>query len=102
MAKEKGKAVPRKEAEVTEQLVSGRRQGGVAQPGSENVSFLVDHIVTKKDHWLIFELGGASLSKLLVEIKGEFYRGERVYRARKKEFYLRVMQDQRLLRVFIR
>ena len=33
----------------------------------------------KGDLWLIFEVCGKPLSKALFEVKGEFYRGERIY-----------------------
>jgi hypothetical protein len=29
--------------------------------------------------WLVFEIGGHSLSKSLYDLKGEFFKGERVY-----------------------
>jgi hypothetical protein len=34
----------------------------------------------RKDLWIAFKLGGCSLGKKMFEIKGEFCRGERVYR----------------------
>ena len=33
----------------------------------------------RNDLWLIFEVCGKPLSKSLFEVKGEFYRGERIY-----------------------
>lgn len=36
-------------------------------------------IQDSKDIWVFYEVGGSSLSKLLFEMKGEFYNGERVY-----------------------
>lgn len=35
--------------------------------------------MTSKDQWLVFELGGSTLSKILYEMKGQFFKGERVY-----------------------
>jgi len=32
--------------------------------------------------WMVFELGGHTLSKLLYEMKGEFFKGERVYQVK--------------------
>ena len=48
-------------------------------PGIKHIAALVGHHATNKDQWLIFELGGRSLSKLLFDVKGEFYKGERIY-----------------------
>ena len=35
------------------------------------------------DMWLVFEIGGSSLSKSLYDLKGEFFKGERVYSVNK-------------------
>ncbi|KAL4480297.1 hypothetical protein ABPG74_020813 [Tetrahymena malaccensis] len=35
---------------------------------------------TQKDIFIVYELGGGSLSSILYEIKGEFYKNERVYK----------------------
>ncbi len=40
---------------------------------------LLDSIDDKNDLWLIMELCGKPLSKRMFEVKGEFYRGERIY-----------------------
>ena len=39
----------------------------------------MDCYTSSKDHWLIYEVGGKSLSKMLFDIRGEFYKGERIY-----------------------
>lgn len=47
--------------------------------GIGNVIRFIDFKQTSQDTWLVFELGGSSLTKLLFEIKGEFVKGERIY-----------------------
>ena len=42
------------------------------------------HKQTSKDLWMVFELGGQTLSKVLYEMKGEFFKGERVYQVKKQ------------------
>ena len=37
------------------------------------------------------ELGGATLSKLIFEIKGEFYKGERVYGVKFQKDYILIL-----------
>ena len=48
-------------------------------PGIRNISKLMDIIDDKNDLWLVYELGSQCLSKVLHEVKGEFFRGERLY-----------------------
>jgi len=40
---------------------------------------MIEYKVTEKDAWLVFELGGTTLTNLLSTIKGEFFKGERIY-----------------------
>jgi len=47
--------------------------------GIRNISSFIDFKSTKSDDWHISELCGKTLSSLLFDIKGEFYKGERVY-----------------------
>ena len=49
-------------------------------PGIKSIAKLIDAIEDGKDLWLIYEVGGKSMSKTLTEVKGEFYKGERIYR----------------------
>jgi hypothetical protein len=37
-------------------------------------------IEEKNDKWLVYQLGGHSLSKECFDIKGEFFNGERIYK----------------------
>ena len=52
------------------------------QPGVRNIAALIENYSTRNDQWLIFEQGGSSLSKMLFDVKGEFYKGERIYAVR--------------------
>jgi hypothetical protein len=48
-------------------------------PGMKSIAKLLDEIEEVKDYWLVYEVGAHSLSKHLYEVKGEFYKGERIY-----------------------
>ena len=48
-------------------------------PGIESIAKLLGIIEDSKDFWLVYEVGSAPLSKYLFDVKGEFYRGERIY-----------------------
>lgn len=47
--------------------------------GMNSLSVMLDSREDKFDLWLIFELCGSPLSKTLFQVKGEFYKGERIY-----------------------
>ena len=49
-------------------------------PGILSIAKLIDAIEENKDLWLVYEVGGKPLSKVLTEVKGEFFKGERIYR----------------------
>jgi len=41
---------------------------------------LIDSIVEKKDFWLIYEMcKGRTMNEHLFNVKGEFFKGERIY-----------------------
>ncbi len=48
----------------------------------KNITALLGYSITNRDVFLEFELGGSTLSKSLFEIKGQFFKGERVYQVR--------------------
>ncbi len=48
-------------------------------PGIRSIARLLDEIDENKDFWLVYEVGSSSLGKHLFEVKGEFYKGERIY-----------------------
>ena len=46
----------------------------------ENICMLLDSIAEKKDLWLIYELApGKTINEHMFTVKGEFYKGERIY-----------------------
>jgi len=45
-----------------------------------NIAQFITSQANKSDLWAIFEAGGESLSKAVFDLKGEFCKGERVYR----------------------
>jgi dual specificity tyrosine-phosphorylation-regulated kinase 2/3/4 len=48
--------------------------------GAEHVCILLDYVEDKKDLFLIYEVcKGKTLNEHLFEVKGEFYKGERIY-----------------------
>lgn len=57
-------------------------------PGIESLCTLIDSQEDKQDLWMVFELCGQSLSKVLFKTKGEFYQGERIYEViHNQQFY---------------
>lgn len=48
-------------------------------PGIKYIARFLDEIDENKDFWLVYEVGSSSLGKHLFEVKGEFYKGERIY-----------------------
>lgn len=69
--------------------------------GHKYISHLLDKIEDKRDCWLVYELGGSSLSKMLFEVKGEFHNGERIYFVNHQNFYIDIKQNKDLLRQFL-
>ena len=64
---------------------------------------LLNYVEDKKDLFLIYELvEGKTLNELLFEVKGEFYKGERIYHVNHSSFYHQIRNDNRLLANFIR
>ena len=48
--------------------------------GIKNIASFIEHKTSRHDEWLVSELGGKTLNKHLFDIKGEFFKGERIYR----------------------
>ena len=64
--------------EIAERIFSGNTN--IEEfPGIELIAALLDEVEDSKDIWLVYELGGPCLTKNLFEVKGEFYKGERIY-----------------------
>ena len=45
-----------------------------------HIAKFMDNIEDHRDVWLVYEVGPACLRKVLCDVKGEFYKGERIYR----------------------
>ena len=46
----------------------------------ESICMMQDSVEDKKDLWLIYELcEGRTMNEHLFDVKGEFYKGERIY-----------------------
>jgi len=74
----------------------------VQYPGICHLAKLLDYSETKKDIWLVMEYGGTCLTKMAYEIKGEFLRGERVYRVIHLPLLQRMKRDVRNLKQMLR
>ena len=48
-------------------------------PGLANIAALLNVVEDNKDIWLVYEVGASALGSLLFNVKGEFYKGERIY-----------------------
>jgi hypothetical protein len=45
----------------------------------KSIAKLIDQVEDKNDFWLVYEVGSVCLNKHLNEVKGEFYKNERIY-----------------------
>jgi len=71
-------------------------------PGIHHIARLLDFQETKRDIWIVMEYGGTSLTKMAYEIKGEFLRGERLYRVNHLPMLQSMKQDPSVLRDLLR
>jgi serine/threonine protein kinase len=71
-------------------------------PGIHHIAKLLDHAETKRDIWLVMEYGGTSLTKMVYEIKGEFLRGERLYRVNHLPVLQSMKQNPAVLKSILR
>ena len=68
----------------------------------ENICMMLDNVDDKKDLWLIYELvEGHTMNELLFDVKGEFYKGERLYMVHHSSFYHALRTNLELLKDFI-
>jgi len=63
---------------------------------------LIDFIEDYNDIWIVFQIGGRSLSSLTFKIKGEFYNSERIYRINKGVFLNHLFTNKSLFKDLIR
>jgi dual specificity tyrosine-phosphorylation-regulated kinase 2/3/4 len=66
-------------------------------PGIKYIAELLDINEDKSDLWLTYELGGMTLTKNLFDVKGEFYKGERVYHCSYQDLYLALKSNRDVL-----
>ena len=98
----------RTEIEVGRELfMKGPKYNGFAvdatkYPGIKMIARLLDVIEEPRDYWLVYEVGAQSLTKLLFEVKGETYKGERIYSVLHQQFYLKLKEDKQILKDLIR
>jgi hypothetical protein len=48
-------------------------------PGMKYLCKMLNNIDERQDLWIVFEVCGKPMSKQLFEVKGEFFKGERIY-----------------------
>lgn len=53
----------------------------------ERLISVVEILQDSKDTWIVYELGGETLSKVMMEMKGDFIDGSRVYTVNFSEPY---------------
>jgi len=66
-------------------------------PGISHITRLLDSFETKRDIWLVMDYGGTCLTKMAYQIKGEFLRGERLYRVTHLPMLQLMKRDIRVL-----
>lgn len=68
----------------------------------ESVCMMMDSVDDKKDLWLIYEVClGRTMNEHLFEVKGEFYKGERIYMVHHSHFYHAMRTNLDLLKDFL-
>ena len=70
--------------------------------GGENLCRLLKYTEDKKDCWLIYEVcKGQTMNEALFNVKGEFYKGERIYMVHHSNLYHSIRNNQKLMIDFI-
>ena len=68
----------------------------------ESICMMQDSVEDKKDLWLIYELcEGRTMNEHLFDVKGEFYKGERIYMVHHSHFYHSIRTNMELLKDFL-
>lgn len=63
---------------------------------------LIESVEDRKDLWLIYELcQGKTMNEHLFNVKGEFYKGERIYMVHHGSFYHSLRNNLLLLKDFV-
>ena len=61
-----------------------------------------DSVEDKRDLWLIYEVcDGRTMNEHLFDVKGEFYKGERIYMVHHSHFYHSIRTNINLLKDFL-
>jgi serine/threonine protein kinase len=67
-----------------------------------NICMMVESVDDKKDLWLIYEVcEGRTMNEHLFDVKGEFYKGERIYMVHHSHFYHAMRTNLDLLKDFL-
>jgi len=70
-------------------------------PGIRHIARLLESHETKRDVWLVMDYGGTCLTKMAYEIKGEFARGERLYRVHHLPTLCAMKRDPQVLQALV-
>ena len=63
---------------------------------------MFESVDDKKDLWLIYEVvEGSTMNELMFDVKGEFYKGERIYMVHHSHFYHSLRTNLDLLKDFL-
>jgi serine/threonine protein kinase len=71
-------------------------------PGIKSIARLIDQVDERADFWLVYEVGSHCLGKFLCEVKGEFYKGERIYNCSHQKFYMALARNKKILGTLIK
>ena len=70
--------------------------------GIDNICRLLKVCEDKKDCWLIYEVcKGQTMNEGMFNVKGEFYKGERIYLVNHSEFYHSLRNNHKLMIDFL-
>jgi serine/threonine protein kinase len=69
---------------------------------NENIVSYQFNVQDSKDWWVVYDVGGESLSKLLFEMKGEFFRGERIYNITRLPLFTTLKDSEEALKSLLR
>lgn len=81
---------------------SGYSIDPVEFPGILKIARLYAVLEETKDVWLAYQVGGKCLTDLLFDVKGEFYKGERIYGVTHQGFYSALKNDKQVIVDLIR
>jgi serine/threonine protein kinase len=79
----------------------GRQQGCCTERARKCLARLYNSVETSRSLCLVFEKGGACLNKILFQMKGEFFKGERIYNIRHLPLYQEFRHNPSSLKCFL-